>query len=199
MVHHPLIWSTHADFVSMETPKPSCEFWEDKQRDRKEPSTFYESYICALILFEIYSFWLKMSLKGSRGRRKGTCGSSGGKANLESQSILITHGRGKAQSSRRISQQELEEYSMLNETALAPAQTDTMPLLDERSRPYNLLLQKYYHRPYQTNIRLYTLKDSLKRYHLQTHLFQIFNNIFKDGSLIIHFRSLLLLSLIRFI
>jgi hypothetical protein len=96
-----------------------------------------------VILFEIYSFWLKMSLKGSGGWRAGSFGSSGGKANLESQSILITHGRGKAESSRRISQQELEEYSMLNETALAPAQTDTMPPFDERSRPHNLFFQNY--------------------------------------------------------
>lgn len=47
-----------------------------------------------------------MSLKGWRGRR----GPSGRKANLESQSILITHGR-TGRSLRHVSQEAEEGYS----------------------------------------------------------------------------------------
>lgn len=81
----------------MVTRYASCEFLE---RQEKRGTTLYDSYICELILFEIYSFFVKNEWRGGVPR----CGVAvrvvgsrrdcrQGEANLEPQSILITHGR----------------------------------------------------------------------------------------------------------
>lgn len=56
VTRHRIAPSDGDDLVSMETRYASCEFLE---RQEKGGKTLYDSYICELILFEIYSFLVK--------------------------------------------------------------------------------------------------------------------------------------------